>query len=107
MATYRPVQIHDKIVELIDTILTEQDPVKRVAMFAYAQREWRTLILPARNKATYDARLLFSGKDISALADVDHREVYRWSAIHAERYGEPSPPRIPRVDISGAVRIET
>ena len=100
MAALTSTTVHDLVQALVDTINNEPDPAARLRHYAYLGDEWKRLVVPNRDRATYEARLRYSVADLARIARIDPGTVIAWYRNHREATGAPAAPihRFPRID---------
>lgn len=90
----REVDIHDRIMSLIDLLNSEPDPAVRLALYAVAKRDALATLTEQRNATAYEARSRYALHDLCGILGDHHRNVTRWVRQHRERTGAPAiPPR--------------
>jgi hypothetical protein len=105
MVQRKPSAVFDKLLELINLIEAQPDPLARLAAYSYLSEEYRKKVIPSRDKAAYEARLQYIGSDISSLAGIEVKDVYRYADQHRERSGSPRIPKTQRTDLSHARQL--
>jgi hypothetical protein len=97
--------VYDALVNLIDTINSEPDPVRRLSLLLYADTTYRDRFLMERNRAAYEARLKYMIDDIASPLNVEPAQIYYWSGRHQRDRGLPAFTRRDRRDLEDAENI--
>jgi hypothetical protein len=105
VTTVKSNAVYDAIVNLLDTIAAEPDPLNRLVLFQYLGRQYAERVLPERDRATYEARQRYTSQDIAATMGVPPVQVYYWANRHREKTGAPMLPRQQPQDVSGAIDL--
>jgi hypothetical protein len=105
MDVTRPSAVYDGLRTIIDTIEMDPDPAVRLAAFMYLAEKYRETVIPARDKAAYQARALYSADDVATIARCTTQDVYYWCERHIDSTGAPRLGRNARVDISNVIDI--
>jgi hypothetical protein len=101
----RPSAVYDGLRTIIDTIEMDPDPAVRLAAFMYLAEKYRETVIPARDKAAYEARSLYSAADVATIARCSTEDVYYWCERYIESTGAPRLGRNARVDVSNVIDI--
>jgi hypothetical protein len=110
MAVVTSHTVHDLVQTLVDTLDGESDVAARLHHYAYLGDEWRNLVIPHRDAAAYEARLVHTVTDLARLAQMDTHTVIDWYRRHREATGAPPAPihRWPNIvgsiDLTGLTR---
>ena len=97
--------VYDALIALLDTIAHEPDPMNRLALFQYLTQQYEERVLPARDKAAYDARTRYAIRDIERATGCEPKQVYYWASRYQSRNAAPPLKRRERQDLSGAVEL--
>lgn len=92
----REVDIHDRVMSLIDLLNSEPDPAVRLTLYAIAKRDALATLTEQRNATAYQARQKYALHDLCELLGDHHRNITRWVRQHRERTGAPPIPPRPR-----------
>jgi hypothetical protein len=104
MAGINSREIHDTVRGLIDNITMDPDPAARLHHYGYLADLWKALVLPARDEAAYDARLLYPIRDLARAVEMDEHQVIHYVRRHRARTGLPPVGKRSR-DLSAAVDL--
>lgn len=94
--------VHDQVTAIIDTIDSTIDPADRLAAYRYLESLYQQRIIPARDRAAYEARLKVTADDLAAACDVTAANIYYWSDRHRLRAGLGKVPRRTRAQLDAA-----
>jgi hypothetical protein len=103
--TIKSAAVYDALIALLDTIAQEQDALQRLDLFQYLATQYEKRVIPARDRAAYEARLQHAVSDICERVPVDRRSVYYWSERHMHNAGAAPMKRRERQDVSSAIDI--
>ena len=79
---------------LVDGILSESDPVARLAYLEDALHDLQEVIRPSLYKAAYDARCRFRDEDIAYGTGLSQNRLRYLSSQHTQRTGAVKPSRL-------------
>lgn len=99
--------VYDALVNLLDTINGEQDPLQRLLLHSYFLDLYRQRVIPARNATAYEARQKYAMIDILEGGGWSRQKVVYWIERHREATGAPALGRRERQDISAAIDLST
>ena len=94
--------VHDQVTAIIDTIDSTTDPTDRLVAYKYLERLYQQRIIPARDRAAYEARLRVLAEDLAAACEVPLPNIYYWSDRHRLRAGLGKVPRKTRAQLDNA-----
>jgi hypothetical protein len=97
--------VYDALVNLIDTINHEPDPLLRLTLFSYLAGLYETRVLPERDRSAYEARERYSIDNITQVSGSEPKQVYYWASRHQQRKDKPPLKRRYQQDVSGAVEV--
>jgi len=89
MDNVKRTALHDLMVQMVDMIEMDPDPVERLALYLYLQDRSDTLARPMRNKAAYEAREKHTIDDIAASVGAAPTSVYDWMERWMKQSGAP------------------
>jgi hypothetical protein len=101
------VAVYDALINLLDTIAQEPDPMNRLALFQYLGQQYQKRVLPARDAAAYDTRNKYAIRDIEAATGCEARQIYYWTGRHQSATGAPPIGRRERQDVSDAIELHS
>lgn len=105
-------QIHDMLVSTVDLATADTDSLNRLTNLVQLEREVRTLVKQARNKAAYDAKKDYAVHVIKQLTGLSTHTIDYWMRAHRYKtgapalYGRPKKPLEPALDLSDQHRQE-
>jgi TorA maturation chaperone TorD len=95
--------VRDTIQRLADTVAGEADSATRLQTILALDREWRALMIAARDEAAYEMRSVYADADVRRLTGLSSNQIAYWVARHRHRTGAPALGRRTRIDLSRAV----
>lgn len=97
--------VYDALINLIDTVNNEPDPVARLSLLRYLDDQYRTRILKERDRAAYEARTTTAAADIADAIGADIKEVYYWASRYQQEHRKPRITRKQRYDLDSATDL--
>jgi len=92
---YRTVQ------RIVDDMVNEPDPVKRLDALSRLHDETTTLLRRARNKAAYDLRVAATSRSAALALQRDRQTIDTWAHTHMRDKGLPPLTKERRPDFTG------
>lgn len=92
--------VHDSLLSAMSLIDNDPDPINRLINVAQLEREMRSLVIPARNKAAYEAKMKYTTQQIVMHTKYLPSLIEYWSGQHRKKTGAPRKGK--RRDLSGA-----
>lgn len=98
-------QLHDMLISLVDFASTDQDSLSRLTNTVALERELRTLVKQARNKAAYEAKKEYSLAHIKKVTNLSTDTINYWMRAHRKRTGAPPLYGLPKRSMEGAMDL--
>lgn len=98
-------RFYDEMQSIIDSINHDSDPAAKLANLQRLQKDFRKVLLDARDAAAYELRSNYSSEDSERLAGVSRQHIDYWARRWMDRTGSPSLRRKRRVDLSNVLDL--
>lgn len=95
----------DALIDLADNVNRTPDIAARLSTLVRINEEWKRVIIPARDKAAYEARQKYALEDLVTLTGHSQTAITYWMMQHRHRTGAPKIGRHQRIDLSGAIDL--
>lgn len=98
-------QIHDMLISAVDLASSDQDSINRLTNMVQLEKEIRSLVKVARNKAAYDAKKEYPLSVIKQMTGLSIDTINYWMREHRRRTGAPPLYGLPKKSLAGAMDL--
>ena len=98
-------QIHESLVAAVDLAAADQDSLTRLTNLIRLERELRTMVKAARDKAAYEAKKEYTLDAIKQMTGLSTDNINYWMRAHRRRTGAPPLYGLPKKSMASALDL--